>query len=94
MEVTYLWPPLDDGELSPQVASVLPSGGAPALSLEQEAELERTITEFTAEIMTADTNKVSRQTHSTTIQQFYRYCVFGKIPYRRSEQPPAGAFLW
>ena len=39
------------------VASVLPSGGTPALSLEQERECATTITEFTAAIMAADSNK-------------------------------------
>ena len=39
------------------VASVLPSGGAASLSSEQEAELQKTITDFTAEIMSADKNQ-------------------------------------
>lgn len=39
------------------MSSVLPSGGTPALSLEQERECTSTIAEFTTAIMSGDTNK-------------------------------------
>ncbi len=47
----------DENDNWDDVSSVLPSGGTPALSLEQERECAATIAEFTAAIMAADSNK-------------------------------------